>query len=143
MKMHRYKGDYKKADETNRFFIQSHGKNAGRPLKIPIPNSWELITQTANAFEICYMIFESGILKQFLRGSVIPFLSLKDYKKILLQFLQAPTTGDPETTKKLNSLFMIEKAIQNNLLINSKYHEIRKAIANDILKKFKNDKICN
>jgi hypothetical protein len=59
-----------------RFFIQSHGFNAGRPLRSPKTNCWEFISEREADFEILYIIFESKILQSFIRGSVIPLIKL-------------------------------------------------------------------
>ena len=88
------------------FFIQSHGYNAGRPLKNPIRNCWEVRTERSADFEILYIIFESKILQSFIRGSVIPFIALIEYKNIITPILQ--------------------KAIHENRIINEHYLQLRK-----------------
>lgn len=88
------------------FYIQSHGFNAGRPLKNPIPNCWEVRTQRSADFEILYIVFESKILKPFFRGSVIPFIALSEYRNIIFPILK--------------------NAIHENKIINEHYLQIRK-----------------
>ena len=89
-----------------RFFIQAHGFNAGRPLRSPKTNCWEFISEREADFEILYIIFESKILQSFIRGSVIPFIALIDYKNIIAPILQ--------------------KAIHENRIINEHYLQLRK-----------------
>ncbi|MFC4688673.1 DUF6943 family protein [Epilithonimonas pallida] len=88
------------------FYVQSHGLRAGRPIKEPIPNCWEVRTDRSIDFEILYIIFESRILEPFIRGSVIPFISLVEYRKIITPILK--------------------NAIHENRIINEHYLQIRK-----------------
>ena len=88
------------------FYIQSHGLNAGRPLREPKPNCWECRTKRSADFEILYIVFESRILENFIRGSVIPFIALNEYKNIIAPILQ--------------------KAIHENRIINEHYLQLRK-----------------
>lgn len=90
----------------HRFYIQSHGFNAGRPLRNPKVNCWEYISKREADFEILYIVFESKILESFIRGSVIPFIALSEYKNIISPIL--------------------EKAIHENRIINEHYLQIRK-----------------
>lgn len=101
------------------FYIQSRGNRAGRPIKQPMPNCWEVRTYRNVDFEILSIVYESKILSVFLRGSVIPFLSLEEYKKIVSPILK--------------------KAIHENRIINEHYLQIRK-IEENILHQ---DKIKN
>lgn len=98
------------------FYIQSRGFNAGKPLKKPLPNCWEVRTERSADFEILYIIFESKILAPFFRGSVIPFIALHEYKNIINPILK--------------------NAIHENRIINEHYLQIRK-IENQILKQDK------
>lgn len=102
-----YNGNTEKKEENETiFYIQSKGNRAGRPIKQPIPNCWEVRTFRSVDFEILYIVYESKILSYFLRGSVIPFLSLEEYKKIIYPILK--------------------KAIHENNIINEHYLQIRK-----------------
>jgi len=93
-------------EEETIFYIQNKGYKAGRPLKKPIPNCWEIRTRRSVDFEILSILYESKILSVFIIGSVIPFLRLCDYKKIIVPIL--------------------EKAIHDNRIINAHYLQIRK-----------------
>ena len=91
--------------------IQSHGLNAGRPLREPKPNCWECRTKRSADFEILYIVFESRILESFINGSVIPFIRLNDYKNIINPILK--------------------NAIHENRIINEHYLQIRKIEAQE------------
>lgn len=91
------------------FFIQSHGYNAGKPLRKPIPNSWEVRTDINYAYEVCYILYQSKELKYNIIGSVIPFLRLSDYKKILLPLLENNKNSSTYIIEKYKALQAIEQ----------------------------------
>jgi len=134
MTMHRYNSE--KPIKENTFFIQSHGLHAGKPLKKPIPNSWQIETNTINAFEICYMVYNSKFLKNYIRGSVVPFLSLEEYKKIIKPIFANPIQNNELIQKKLKSLQLLDNAIEIELKKQQYYKELKICIANDLLKSF-------
>ena len=134
MKIKRYNPENQSREE-NIFYIQSHGYNAGRPLKKPIPNSWEIETKTNNAFEICFVVFNSKILQNYLRGSVIPFLSLHEYKKVIIPYLSNPIQEEEETKKRLIALQKIDDALKELEQRNKLYKQLKTALAYDLLKK--------
>jgi len=138
MIIHRYNPEKPKKETV--FYIQSHGLHAGRPLKKPIPNSWEMDTKTENAFEICFMVYNSKFLKNYLRGSVIPFLSLREYKKIINPIFSNPVQFEEMTLKKLKTLQLLDVAIQKQEDTRKYYNELKTAIAHELLKTFYHDK---
>jgi hypothetical protein len=138
MTLHRYNPEKPKKETV--FYIQSHGLHAGRPLKKPIPNSWEMDTKTENAFEICFMVYNSKFLKNYLRGSVIPFLSLCEYKKIINPIFANPVQFEQTTLKKLKTLQLLDVAIKKQEDTRKYYNELKTAIANELLKTFYHDK---
>ena len=137
MIIHRYNPD--KPKKATVFYIQSHGLHAGRPLTEPIPNSWEIDTDTKNAFEICFMVYNSKILNNYLRGSVIPFLSLHEYKKIINPIFANPVQFEEITLKKLKTLQLLDVAIQKQEDTRKYYTELKTAIAHELLKTFSHD----
>lgn len=134
MIIHRYNPE--KPKKASVFYIQSHGLHAGRPLKEPIPNSWEIETDIKNAFEICFMVYNSKTLKLYLRGSVIPFLSLEEYKKILKPLFDSPLLQEETTLKKLKSLQLLDVAIKKQEETRQYYNQLKTAIAHDLLTNF-------
>jgi hypothetical protein len=138
MIIHRYNPE--KPQKETVFYIQSHGLHAGRPLKKPIPNSWEMDTKIENAFEICFMVYDSKFLKNYLRGSVIPFLSLYEYKKIINPIFANPIQFEETTLKKLKTLQLLDVAIQKQEDTRKYYNELKTAIAHELLKTFYHDK---
>ena len=132
MEIRRY-NQQKRKNGSNIFYIQSHGLNAGKPLKIPIPNSWEIETKNEKAFEICFVVFNSKILNPYLRGSVIPFITLHEYKKIILPYLKVPI--DEEAEKKLNTLQTIDKALAELESRNRLFRQLKNVLAYELIKK--------
>ncbi|WP_018676132.1 DUF6943 family protein [Riemerella columbina] len=113
--------------EENIFYIQSHGLHAGRPLKKPIANCWEIRTKLSFAFEILTIVFESRILETFLLGSVIPFLRLEDYKKIITPILNNAYNDD-----KINQKYLQLEKIEKQLKIGEQTHSILKELKRTI-----------
>lgn len=134
MIIHRFNPD--KVRKETVFYIQSHGLHAGRPLKEPIPNSWELDTEIQNAFEICFMVYNSKILNNYLRGSVIPFLSLHEYRKIIKPLFSNPVQFEEMTLKKLKTLQLLDVAIQKQEATQKYYSQLKTVIAHELLKTF-------
>ena len=134
MIIHRFNPD--KVRKETVFYIQSHGLHAGRPLKEPIPNSWEMDTETQNAFEICFMVYSSKILNNYLRGSVIPFLSLHEYRKIIKPLFSNPVQFEEMTLKKLKTLQLLDKAIKAQQEKHNYYRQLKTVIAHELLKTF-------
>ena len=134
MTIHRYNPE--KPKKATVFYIQSHGLHAGRPLKKPIPNSWEMDTETKNAFEICFMVYNSKFLKNYLRGSVIPFLSLHEYKKIIHPLLENPIKEEQSTQKKLNALQLIDTFLMQQEQKKQYYKQLKIALADELLQSF-------
>ena len=66
-------------------FILNKGMNSGKPQKEPFTNSFVVIFQNEEDCEslywIAFSLWKSKFWHPFLRGSVIPFLSLPDFKK--------------------------------------------------------------
>lgn len=139
MIIHRYNPEKPKKETV--FYIQSHGYHAGRPLIKPIPNSWEIDTETKNAFEICFMVYNSKILKNYLRGSVIPFLSLHEYKKIIKPIFSNPIQFEEITIKKLNTLKLLDAAIKQEEEKRKYYHQLKTTIAHELLRTFKTQNV--
>ncbi len=133
MKIKRFNPSKKKEGE-NVFYIQSHGFNAGKPLKKPIPNSWEIETNFKNAFEVCFVVFNSKILSSYIRGSVIPFLSLHEYRKIITPFLNNPLTENENVLKKLDAIQKINFVIEQNEKQKKIYNEMKILLSSEILK---------
>jgi len=119
------------------FFIQSHGFNAGRPLKKPIPNCWEVRTQRSADFEILYIVFESKILQPFIGGSVIAFIRLSDYKNIISPILKNAIHENRIINAHYLQIRKIEEHMQQQDKIKILMQEMKKSISHELFKKIK------
>lgn len=122
------------------FYVQSKGFNAGRPLKTAIPNCWEVRTERSIDFEILYIVFESKILFPFLRGSVVPFLTLEEYKSIIHPILKNAIHENRIINEHYLQIRKIEQNIANQDKIKSLLKELKKTISNEVFKKLNNEK---
>lgn len=119
------------------FYIQSHGYNAGRPLKTPIANCWEVRTHRSADYEILYIVFESKILDSFFRGSVIPFISLRDYRNVIAPILQNAIHENRIINEHYLQIRKIEQQLQQQDKIKSLMQELKKTISREVFKKIK------
>lgn len=67
------------------FYIQCKGLHSGRPLKKAIPNGFSVYTNTPTMFDLVYVLYIGGLFKPFLKGSVIPFITLGDANEIITE----------------------------------------------------------
>ena len=69
----------------NQIFILNKGMNSGKPQKEPFTNSFVILFSNEKDAEtvywLAYSLWKSNFWHQFLIGSVIPFLRIKDFKK--------------------------------------------------------------
>ena len=117
------------------FFIQSHGFNAGRPLKKPIPNCWEVRTERSADFEILYIVFESKILAPFFRGSVIPFIALSEYKNIISPILKNAIHENRIVNEHYLQIRKIENTLSDQEKIKKLLNELKKSLSHQLFRK--------
>jgi hypothetical protein len=71
------------------FFILSKGNNAGKPLTSPCPNCFVLVAQDVKEREalywLCFGLWQGGLFRPYLRGSVIPFICVDDLRNEICQ----------------------------------------------------------
>jgi hypothetical protein len=74
------------------FYIQNKGLNSGRALHNPIPNCFAVITETEEQREelyyLCFSLQIGRYFTIFIKGSVIPFITIDDTRKVLNTALQ-------------------------------------------------------
>lgn len=68
------------------FYIQCKGLHSGRPLKNAIPNSFSVYTNTPQMFDLVYVLYVGGLFKPFIKGSVVPFITLGDTSGIIREY---------------------------------------------------------
>ena len=78
------------------FFVISHGNNAGKPVKKATANCFEVVvtdTEVLLPEYLYYMVLNAhnqGAFKPFIRGSVIPFITIDDFYKAFALFYGSP-----------------------------------------------------
>jgi len=91
------------------FYIQSHGLNAGRPLRQPIRNCYAVITDCPDAFEIVYCLYQSKVFEQHIIGSVIPFIRVRTVFALVNEAIQL--NFSKQNLKLINN---IDRHLANN-----------------------------
>lgn len=95
--------------EKPHFFILNKGLNSGKPLQKPCPNCYVIITLSEEdkntLFHVTMMLQIGGFYKPFLKGSVIPFITIKDCSSILKKGLNSAK----DLKKHLNLIEVVNK----------------------------------
>ncbi|MCP4052836.1 MAG: hypothetical protein GY739_07180 [Mesoflavibacter sp.] len=95
------------------FFILNKGLNSGKPLSSPCPNCFVVITKKESEknmlFQISAILQISGFYKVSLKGSVIPFISVKDCSNTLKKGCLAINKGGEKSKKHLKAIALIIK----------------------------------
>jgi uncharacterized radical SAM superfamily Fe-S cluster-containing enzyme len=106
------------------FFILNKGNNSGKPLVSPCPNCF--VIQFQNEIEkeqvywLMYSLWQSKAFYPFLRGSVIPFVVIRDVESCLSAALNKVDENPAQFEKAvaaLQSLEAMEKQNKQNLLL--------------------------
>ena len=104
------------------FFVLSKGLNSGKPSNESFTNSFVLVFQTEaqkeDIFWIAMSLWKSKFWLPFLRGSVIPFLSLYEFKK---EF-------NPKATRMMREHELHHKNIQALKLLQEQENHFNKNI---------------
>ena len=109
------------------FFILNKGNNSGKPLLAPCPNCFVIQFQCEEEKEktywLSYSLWRSKAFYPLLRGSVNPFIVLRDVKSCLSDGLNK-ANGNPVQFEKavvaLRSLEAMENQYKQNLILISK-----------------------
>ncbi|ANW96254.1 hypothetical protein AXE80_08160 [Wenyingzhuangia fucanilytica] len=100
------------------FFILNKGLNSGKPLYNPCPNCFVVTTTTEEdkntLFHLSMMLQIGGFYAYYLKGSVIPFITIKDCCNTL--------------KNGLNSLVEVEKHIHNVTTIQKELERLRNTV---------------
>ena len=106
------------------FFILNKGNNSGKPLTVPCPNcfviQFQCEAEKEQIYWLSYSLWQSKAFYTFLRGSVIPFVVLRDVKSCLLDGLDKANEKPAQFEKAvaaLRSLEAMEKQYKQNLFL--------------------------
>ena len=105
------------------FFILCKGNNSGKPLLSPCPNCFVIQflceEEKEQVYWLLYSLWQSRTFYPFLRGSVIPFILLRDVKSCINDYLDK-SQKSPEQFKKLIVSFQSMNQIESQLMQNLK-----------------------
>jgi hypothetical protein len=75
------------------FYVLSKGLNAGRPSKRSFPNSFAVVLDSEQelmrVFCYAYLLFKADKYSPYLKGSVIPYITIDDFKKLLTETMKS------------------------------------------------------
>lgn len=95
-------------------FILNKGMNSGKPQKEPFTNSFVIIFENEEDFDTinltAYALWKTKFWHQFLRGSVIPFLSLYDIRKEFSIKVNQEVKDHKDHLKNVQALKLLEQS---------------------------------
>ncbi len=110
------------------FFILNKGNNSGKPLNSPSPNCFVILLenqlQADQICTLCYALWRSRTFESHLRGSVIPFLTIREFRSVLafhIPIIEAHSAEFEKTTKALILLEQQEKNLIETLRVVNEY----------------------
>lgn len=113
------------------FFILSRGNNTGKPLEIPCPNCYVVITDTEETknfyFWLSYSLWQGQVFKPYLIGSVIPFIRIGEVKKLLTAGAAKAMFNQAKYIKSLTLLQELEeksKMLENQMKLISQVKKV-------------------
>ena len=128
-----YLKSFNPKDEISKphFFILNKGNNSGKPLVSPCPNCFVIQFSNENEKEqvywLLFCLWQSNGFYQYLRGSVIPFIVLRDIKSCIQDGLDK-SQKCPEQFQKMVSSFQSINKVENQLKQNLKAIEKAKKL---------------
>jgi hypothetical protein len=113
------------------FWVLCKGMNSGKPLTAPCPNSFTIEAENDDLRQMLYWVsfalWKSKAFHPYLIGSVIPFIRIGDYKKLVsekLEIVNANPSEFTQTIKQLRFIELKEKQFLENLKL---IQELKKA----------------
>ena len=95
-------------------FLLNKGMNSGKPQKEPFTNSFVIIFENESDFETinltAYALWKTKFWHQFLKGSVIPFLSLQDIRKEFSMKVNQEIKDHEQHVKSVEALKLLEQS---------------------------------
>ena len=108
LKTHRPETRY----EEPHFFILNKGLNSGKPLNAPCPNCFVCLTLNDEDREfmywLCFGLWRSKSFHCYLKGSVIPFVTIDETRKLIRQSEAEANTKQQAFEKAIQALRLLE-----------------------------------
>lgn len=90
------------------FFVLSKGLNSGKPLDQPCANCFIITTKCQKLkdqlYWLCFGLWQTKAFHYYLRGSVIPFITINEFKNALTAAYQESTTDNEKFQKSVTAL---------------------------------------
>lgn len=98
------------------FFVQCKGENSGRPLRQPIANCWVVTVEQPEDLDryyyLSYALWLAGGFKIYLRGSVIPFMVIHEYKACMAKAECVTQSNAERFTESVENVSRFEVQLQ-------------------------------
>jgi hypothetical protein len=95
------------------FYVLNKGLNSGKPLQKPCLNCFIIEIENDKDKESLYWLlfglWRSNFFHPFLRGSVIPFITIGDFKKCLSSAIEKANLDLHKFQKSINALKLLEQ----------------------------------
>ena len=127
------------------FFILNKGLNSGKPLTNPCPNCFVVTTSTKKEkntlFHISMMLQIGGFYAYYLKGSVIPFISIDDCRNTLKKTYDGMLKIDTQLQKHINVVSAISKKEEELNSIISKMADLKVSYIQNVFSKTQKEAI--
>jgi hypothetical protein len=134
IKTHRLDNNY----QQPHFFILSKGLNSGKPLNQPCPNCFVLLTDNHEdkelLFWLCFGLWKSKSFQYLFRGSVIPFVTINEIRKLIMESTTKANCNALATQKAIQALQILEIKEQRIKTTLKLIDAARQAIFSDLMK---------
>ncbi len=121
------------------FFILNKGLNSGKPLSNPCPNCFVVQTSTEKEkntlFHLSMMLQIGGFYAYYLKGSVIPFISIDDCRNMLKKGVKLNKNSGFEFQKSIKVVASIDKKQQELKETISKLENLKLSFANSLIQR--------
>ncbi len=95
------------------FYILCKGNNSGKPLTEPCPNCFVLTAKTEEdkqfLYSLCFGLWKAKSFEYFLKGSVIPFITIGDCKQAIISGLEQAKNDLKGFNKSVKALELLEQ----------------------------------
>ena len=112
-KYHITAGRVAENQEKNCFYILCKGLNSGKPLKAPCLNCFAVIAHNEADLQALYWLtfalWKGRKYEIYLTGSVIPFLRVTDFRKLISEHFVQATANIVELQKTVKALQLVEE----------------------------------
>ncbi len=94
------------------FFILNKGMNSGKPLTAPCANCFVVLAETEaqkiNLFWLVYGLWKAKAFHYYLKGSVIPFVSIKEISGFIINKWDKVLNAPSDFNKIVNNLRVLD-----------------------------------